>query len=143
MNDLSLIIDFMRQHKTCVLATIGQDGRSQAAVVNFAENELGELVFASEDFTRKYKNLLRDSRVAVVVGFDTASVQYEGVARQLSGAELAERQKEYFAKQPELEKIKDKPGEAFFSVTPTWARLTNTATEPWEVHEVRFDDERV
>src|SRR6266436_4612421 len=99
MNDLALILDFLRQHQECVLATIGQDGRPQAAVVGYSENEMAELMFGTEDFTRKFKNLKRDSRVAVVVGFEgTLSLQYEGVARQLSGVELVERQKAHFAK---------------------------------------------
>jgi nitroimidazol reductase NimA-like FMN-containing flavoprotein (pyridoxamine 5'-phosphate oxidase superfamily) len=144
MSDFELVLHFLQQHKACVLSTIGQDGRPQAAVVSYSVNDLAEFTFGTEDFTRKYRNLLRDSRVAVVVGFeDTMSVQYEGAARQLAGEELAARQKEHFAKLPEQEKNKDKPGEQYFSISPTWMRLTDTSVEPWDVHEVRFDDERV
>jgi PPOX class probable F420-dependent enzyme len=144
MNDLQRILDFLRQHKECVLATVGPDGRPQAAVVGYSENDMGELMFGTVEAHRKYQNLKRDSRVAVVVGFEGfTTVQYEGVARQLAGKELAERQKAHFVKLPEVEKYKDDPGEVYFSISPTWMRLTNTSIEPWEIQELRFDDERV
>lgn len=143
MNELVPILEFLKLHQQCVLATIGQDGRPQAAVLTYSVNDLAEIMFGTEGFTRKYQNLKRDSRVAVVVGFDTSSVQIEGVSRQISGTELESRKAEHFARLPEPEKAKEKPDMAYFNVSPTWMRLTNTATEPWEVHELRFDDERV
>lgn len=135
------ILDFLRGQPEMVVSTVGPDGSPQSAVVGFSENDQLELFFGTSDTFRKYHNLQRDPRVSVVVGFaGSTTVQYEGVARQLTGDELRERQKAHFVKLPMVEKYKDNPGQVYFSVTPTWARFTNYFVKPWEIHEVTFDD---
>ena len=140
MSELEQILDFLHSHDDCVLSTIGADGAPQSATVGFSENTRGELMFGTFDTSRKFRNLQRDQRVSVVVGFEgSTTVQYEGIARQLTGAELQERQKAHFAKIPSVEQYKDNPGQVYFTITPTWARYTNYHAHPWKIHELEFD----
>ena len=144
MTDIELILKFMHEHEDCVLSTVGPDGAPQSATVGFSENAAAELMIGTFDASRKYQNLLRDQRVSVVVGVSgSTTVQYEGLARQLTGEELTSRQRAHFDKIPQVEKYKDEPGEVYFSITPKWIRYTNFFVKPWEIREVRFGDERL
>ncbi|HEX7450933.1 MAG TPA: pyridoxamine 5'-phosphate oxidase family protein, partial [Polyangiaceae bacterium] len=63
-------------------------GAPQAAVVGYAVSDDLELVFDTLGSTRKAHNLRRDSRVALVVGWDDdQTVQIEGIADEPCGEE--------------------------------------------------------
>jgi len=144
MSDLEEILAFLRQHEECVISTIGPNGEPQSATVGFSEDGKGELMFGTFDASRKFRNLNRDPRVSVVVGFEgSTTVQYEGVARQLTGDELLERQKAHFAKMPSVEKYKNNPGQVYFTIAPTWMRYTNYHAEPWDIREISFEQGEV
>jgi PPOX class probable F420-dependent enzyme len=58
--------DFIKTHKSAVLATIGKDGRPQTSNVLTTFHEGGLLLSTTEN-TAKYRNLQRDPRVTVHV----------------------------------------------------------------------------
>ncbi|HEY1835545.1 MAG TPA: pyridoxamine 5'-phosphate oxidase family protein [Candidatus Saccharimonadales bacterium] len=131
------ILDFMSQHTECVLVTTGEDGSPQAATVGFSETLHLELTIGTTKSSRKYQNIMRDPRVAVVVGFEgNATVQYEGTARELTGDELAERQKLHFQKIPGAQRFNGESDQTYLSISPTWVRYTNY-TQPKPVEELR------
>ena len=60
-----------------------------------------EVIFDTVKSSRKYPNLKKNPRVAWVVGCTTeVSVQYEGLAEESAGEELAKYKKIYFAAFP-------------------------------------------
>jgi general stress protein 26 len=127
------ILNFLKQHDDCVIATIGENG-PEAATVGFSEAPELELTIGTLNDSRKYQNIKRNPHVAVVVGFSgEVTVQYEGIVRELAGDELLERQKLHFRKIPGVEHYKDEPGQVYFSISPAWIRITDyTQDEPVE-----------
>ena len=126
MSTQEKILTFLAQHKECVLATVGEDGKPQAATVGFSETPHLELTIGTSKNSRKYQNILHNSHVAVVVGFSgDTTVQYEGTARELTGEELAERQELHFQKVPGAQYFQKNPDQIYLSVTPSWVRYTD------------------
>ena len=120
------LIQFMRAQKWAVVASVGPGGGPQAAVVGVAITDELELVFDTLGATRKAANLVRDPRIAVVLGWDDAqTVQLEGVADQPSGAERERLQQAYFARFPDGPTRLAWPGLTYFRVRPTWLRYSD------------------
>lgn len=133
------VIDFLKQHTLAVMATTAANGHPQAAVVEFSETDDLEIIFDTFSSYRKYKNLQRDARVAFAIGWDDdETVQYQGVAHQLSGGELKKYQSIHLTKLPKAKKFVGMEQTRYFKVTPTWIRYSNLRVNPWEVFEVTF-----
>jgi hypothetical protein len=137
--DLADLVSFLREHRLAVEASVSAETGPQAAVVGFGVSDLGELVFDTLNATRKCRNLRRDPRVALVVGWDRdRTVQYEGIADEPQGADLARVQEVYFSAFPEGRGRQRWPGITYFRVRPVWLRFSDfTAAEP-TVSELRF-----
>ena len=73
----------------------------------------------------------------MVIGWEPATIQYEGIAVELSGKELEEYKQVHFQKFPEAVKF-EKLGVKFFKIIPKWVRYTNVYEQPWEVFEIKF-----
>jgi len=117
------LIAFLRAQKWAVVASVGASGGPQGAVVGVAVTDDLELVFDTLGSTRKAANLVRDPRIAVVMGWDDAqTAQLEGVADQPAGVELERLQRAYFARFPDGPTRLAWPGITYFRVRPTWAR---------------------
>ena len=90
--DPKQLLEFLRQYRLAVQASVSVTGGSQAALVGFAVTDRFEIVFDTLDSTRKAQNLRRNPRLALVIGGleagDERTVQYEGVADEPSGPEL-------------------------------------------------------
>ena len=85
------VIEFIREHTTMSLGTIGEQGEPQVADVYYAVgNDLG-LYFVSSSKSRHTTNMSRDSRVAATIhnsGGDWQSirgVQIQGHCTRLTG----------------------------------------------------------
>ncbi len=79
------VIQFIRQHRLCALSTVSSEGQPRAASVFLAVDDQLDLFFMTKVETIKYRHILQNPRVAVVitdeVGFQT--VQAEGVAEEV------------------------------------------------------------
>src|SRR5262249_12351149 len=64
------LLGFLRRYKLCVQSSVGADGAPQCAVVGYAVTDELEIVFDTVGTTRKMRNLRRDPRIALVVGWD-------------------------------------------------------------------------
>lgn len=134
------VLDFLASHSLGVISTVDEDGRPEAAVVGFAELPDLTLIFGTFLQYRKYKNIKKNPHVALVIGWESATVQYEGVARELDGHEREEAKKMIVAKNPHSEKFIELPEECYFRITPTWVRYTDYADDSiyGNVFEIRF-----
>jgi len=121
--NVSEVFEFMNRESLAVLATVGENGQPEAALMGFAVTPELEIIFDTVKSSRKYPNLKKNPRVAWVVGCTTeVTVQYEGIAEELEGGELAKYQKTYFAKFPDGPARQSWPGITYFVVRPKWVR---------------------
>jgi len=121
--DLGEVLRFLEGEKFGVLATAATDGRPEAALMGFAVTPELEIIFDTVRSFRKYPNLKKNPRVAWVIGCTSEiSVQYEGIAVELEGAEL-EKCKMFYAKKYPDSTGRDKwPDLTYFITRPTWVR---------------------
>lgn len=119
------LLSFMTGEPYGVLATIGPDGRPQAATMGIAVTPELEIVFDTVRRTRKYANLLRHPECCFVIGCSgAATVQFEGEARELAGEDLERCRQVYFARHPDGPERLAWEGIVYFAVRPRWIRFT-------------------
>ncbi len=143
------LVKFMRENPLVTAATLSQDGAPQAALLGVATSDQLELVFDTVDNSRKFGNVLRDGRIAVVFGaaggyvsgsHDERTVQYQGVADVPNGDELKRVQEEiYFKLFPDGRDRLKWPHIAYVRVRPTWMRYSNYNVNPPEIVELSAD----
>ncbi|HEY4160833.1 MAG TPA: pyridoxamine 5'-phosphate oxidase family protein [Candidatus Saccharimonadales bacterium] len=129
-------LEVMSRHHLCVISTVDEHAKPESAIVGFSQSDKLELLVGTSVLTRKYANVQRNSHVAVVIGDETAEVQYEGTIQQLGKVELDGLLKGHFEKLPGTTKYLGDPNQAWFLITPTWLRLTVHET-PNRVEEMR------
>lgn len=133
------LLAFISRHELATISTVTENGKPEAAVLEFAETPDLELIFDTHSSSRKYVNLQSNPAVAFAIGWDeNITVQYEGKAKELSGEELQEAKKVYFAKNPKALKWGNNPGIAYFKVVPLWIRITDLKAHPWNISEFKF-----
>lgn len=136
----NLIRDFIQTHSIAVISTVAPEGGPEAAVIEFGETDNLELIFDTFTTYRKFKNLQTNNRVAFVIGWDeNITVQYQGVAYELSGEELVKYKHLYFKKNPKAQRWESREEIRYFKVIPTWIRYSNLNVNPWEIHEINFE----
>jgi hypothetical protein len=137
--DIEEVYRFMSGEQFAVLSTVGADEQPEAALVGFAVTPKLELVFDTVKQSRKYPNLKRNPRMAWVIGCTTeVSVQYEGVAEELEGEDLAKYKKTYFAKFLDGPARESWPGITYFVVRPKWVRFCDYNPATLRIEEMRF-----
>jgi uncharacterized protein YhbP (UPF0306 family) len=129
------IKQFLAEHTTLTLATLGPDSQPQAAPLFFAEMDDLSLLFISEKKVRHSRNIEKNNRVAVTVYADGQSwqnirgLQLEGHCTALSGAAARHARQVYLAKFPFIAQSKILAAMlhvvTFYKITPVWIRLTD------------------
>jgi hypothetical protein len=120
------LVRFVAQHKYAVQASTAPDGRPQAATVGIVVTDALELFFDTLADTRKCGNLRLDPRIAFVIGGDDGqTLQYEGVADEPGGAELARLKAIYLERFPEGREREAWPGITYFRARPGWIRFSD------------------
>ncbi|HLK04363.1 MAG TPA: pyridoxamine 5'-phosphate oxidase family protein [Candidatus Acidoferrum sp.] len=136
------LLEFLGANRLGVLSTIGPGGEPQSALVGIAVTPEFEIVFDCVARSRKFANLQRDPRAAFVIGWQgEVTVQFEGVAKQISSTELGKYHAIYF------EAFADGPtrlkweGISYFVVAPKWIRYSGFDKSPPEIEEFAFVQE--
>jgi general stress protein 26 len=122
------LVDFIGRHPLAVQASVADSGTPQAAVVGVVVKSDLTLFFDTLSSSRKAHNLRRDPRMALVIGWDleeAQTVQYEGLADEPTGDELAQLQEIYFARFPDGRARAAMPEIAYFRVRPQWVRYSD------------------
>ncbi len=133
-----LVLNFLKSHKLGVIATSGGK-QPEAAAVDFSETSKLEIILTTLAFYRKYKNLKRNSRVAFVVGGEQGvTLQYEGLAEELSRAAFKKYYKRHIQKNPIEKKFDVMPEARFFKIKPTWLRYSDFTAKPNNIFEMKF-----
>ncbi len=111
----------------------------EAALVGFGVADDLSLIFGTYTTTRKYKNILKNPKVAIVFGnSEKITVQYQGVITVLEGDELTKYKEIYFKKVPSSKKYETYPNQIYLKVTQSWIRYTDYNTKPINVFEINF-----
>jgi len=136
------ILNFIKNQNLTVVSTIDSEiAKPESAVIAFAETENLELIFGTSNKTRKYKNLQKNSNVSFVIGWDSevGTVQYEGIAKELSKEESVPFSTIMVTKNPRSEKFVHKEDQRYFLVKPIWIRILDMTKNPDETFEISFD----
>ncbi len=133
------IYKFLTAQKLGVLATISPAGAPQCALVGIAVTPELEIIFDTVKSSRKFGNLIANPLCSFVVGWaGETTVQCEGRAYQLSGAELEMYQRVYFAAWPDGPLRLNWPGITYFVVRPMWVRYSDFDQTPPLIEEFGF-----
>jgi hypothetical protein len=139
------LLEFMRTQRLGVQTSVGADGAPQAALVGVAVTNSLELVFVTLATTRKLVNLRRNPRLAFVIGGwaggDERTIQYEGMADEPQGDELARVKEAYFAAWPDGRLRQSWPGLLYVRVRPMWIRYSDFSQRPPFI--VEFDERQL
>ena len=132
---------FLAGCKLGVVSTLSASGSVQSALVGIAVTRELEIIFDTVKSSRKYSNLKVNPSCALVLGWSgEQTVQYEGIATELQGAELERCQATYFQAWPDGPSRLSWPGIVYFSVRPSWIRYSDFDANPPLIQEfVSFD----
>ena len=132
---------FLVQHRLGVLGSICDAGTPQSALVGIAVTPELVIVFDTVRSSRKYPNLIQNSKCSFTIGGWGAgeqTVQYEGEARELASPELERYQQIYFKTWPDGPARMSWPGIVYFAVRPNWIRYSDYDRNPPLIAEFRF-----
>ena len=133
-----MILEFLRKHSLAVIATCHRNGTPEAAAIDFSVRDNLEIVFDTFKDTRKFNNLAERPGVAFVVGWnDNITVQYEGEATKVPGADIEQYQRAHLDSVPAEREFIER-GAVMFKATPKWIRYSDFNKEPPELIEIQF-----
>lgn len=132
------IYDQIRQFRLAVLATTSGDHQPEAAVVGIAITNDLEIVFDTVRSSRKYRNLIAQPKVALVIGWkNETTIQYEGDVVELGPDDEAYRETYYAVFPDGRDRTATWEGLTHFVIRPRWIRYSNF-NEPVRIEELRF-----
>lgn len=127
------VLEFIKRHRLAVVAT-SYENIPEAAVVEFGELDDMTIVVDTFRGSRKYQNIRKNSRVAIVIGWDEdVTVQIDAVAVELEGQALAEATQAYFTKNPAAQKWQNRDDIVYVAFKPVKIRYTDVSRTPWLV----------
>lgn len=133
------ILEFLKTQILGIVSTIDyREARPESAVVAFSETEELEIIFGTFNDTRKFRNLEHNPAVAFVIGWESVTVQYEGIAKISSGKEVDECRNILLQKNPKSNKFAFDERQRFIKVSPRWIRYSDFSVNPENVFEVSF-----
>lgn len=112
--------DFIVEAGQAVVSTVDPQGRPESALVELAVTSDGDLLFNTKTATRKVVNLEHSPHVALVVGWPSITLQIEGEAVRLEGADRDAAAAVFSARFPK--KSLDRSVYSLYRVRPAWLR---------------------
>ncbi|MBI4503557.1 MAG: pyridoxamine 5'-phosphate oxidase family protein [Gemmatimonadetes bacterium] len=126
------LLAFLRSHRYAVQASVAPVTGVQAAVVGIAVADNFDIVFDTIETSRKARNLVRDPRIALVIGGtldgEERTVQYEGLAERLRSADKRVVEELYFRIFPEGRDRLSWEGIMHVRVRARWLRYSDFRT---------------
>lgn len=124
----------MRGHRYAIEASVSSAVSPQAAVVGVVVTDDFEVFFDTLATTRKMRNLRENPKIAFVIGGtiegDERTVQYEGIADEPQGSELARLKTIYFDRFPDGCGRQTWPGLVYVRARPSWIRYSDFNVVP-------------
>ena len=139
MDDKDKILNLLKKNTLTVISTINSSGQPNSAVIGFAETDDFEIIFGTYNDSRKYSNLKTNHNTSFAIGWDgPITVQYEGVAEELTEENSQKYKSIFIKKNPQSAKYEFNPKQRYFLVKPTWLRYTELNQDPWNIIELDF-----
>ena len=134
------IIKLLENNRFGVIATYPTelDRAPESAVVAISYTLNLEIVFGSFNTTRKNKNLERNSKISIVVGWDNTlkqTLQMEGEAFKILGAERIKLEEAHCQRNIESNHFRNDQRQEYFKIKPYWIRYSDFSKDPQEVWE--------
>ncbi len=134
----------MREHRLGVQSSVTPAAGAQSAVVGFVVTDDLQVFFDTVDTSRKVANIRQNPRVAFVIGGlvdgDERTVQYEGIADEPAGEELAALKQLYFQTFPDGPERQSWPGICYVRIKPTWIRYSDYNRNPPVIVELTSEE---
>ena len=128
------LLEFIRGHSLVVQTSVSPTNGPQAAVVGVVATDELEIVFDTLATTRKVRNLRANPKIAFVIGGltdgDERTAQYEGLADEPTGRELARLKELYFQFFPDGCERQTWPDLVYIRARPTWIRYSDFNQNP-------------
>lgn len=129
--NLNDVKQFLDQFHECVIASVGDAMQPEAATVGLSCDENFTFMIATNQSTRKAKNLQSNQKVAIVVGFDgPKTVQIEGAAQIVDKDNFNSRIQLHLDWVPSAKAYDSEPDQTYYLITPTWLRFTDYTKSP-------------
>lgn len=134
------VLTFLKTKDHMVISSISENAIPEAALIGFGQTENLELIFGTHNTSRKYKNLKANPKAAFVIGFgeEGVTVQYEGIARELSKEEVEKYITLYFTKIPSAKAYRNNPHQSYWLVKPIWIRYSDLSGDTPKIEEMTF-----
>ena len=134
------IFDFIKQHHIAVISTVNSSALPEASVVGFGIDQNFEIYVATYDSSRKFANIKKNPRVAMVIGWEHGkTVQIEGEAEHITDSEkINEISMGVLEKMPTIAKYVKPERVVFLKITPKWLKYSDISGEPWVREELKF-----
>jgi uncharacterized pyridoxamine 5'-phosphate oxidase family protein len=132
--------EFIRQNKFAILSTISKNNSPQSACVGIAVTPELKLIFDTTTDSRKYQNLIHNSSVSFVIGWEQGkTMQYEGIAKHLDKQIPGDWLAIYYEMFPDvIERNNNNGNITYFLVEPKWIRFSDFNPLPPEIEEMHF-----
>lgn len=132
--------EFIRQNKFAILSTISKNNSPQSACVGIAVTPELKLIFDTTTDSRKYQNLIHNSSVSFVIGWEQGkTMQYEGIAKHLDKQIPGDWLAMYYEMFPDgIERNNNNGNITYFLVEPKWIRFSDFNPLPPEIEEMHF-----
>ena len=134
------VFQFLGKRNLAVISTVSERGEPEAALINYGVTSDLELIFETLRTSRKYANLYRNPRAALVMGFEgeCETCQYEGIVDSPDERALKPLLDTYFHARPEALGHRDWPDLVYLRVRPIWIRMSNYGRD-WDVEELSLE----
>jgi pyridoxine/pyridoxamine 5'-phosphate oxidase len=132
------IYDFIKSRSLAVITTVNEKAMPEAALIGIAVTPKLEIIFDTANISRKHPNLLQNPAVALVIGWDNdITLQYEGLATQLSDHDDQYKQLYFDTIKGARERSHTLHGIVHFKISPHWIRYCNY-NPPVMIKELMF-----
>ena len=133
------LYDFISKNKYAVLSTVTKDNLPESALIGIAIATDLQIIFDTVSTSRKYQNLIANPSIAFVIGWDNEqTIQYEGIAKIPTTAELDKLLEIYFKAFPDGKERKENWKDiAYLCVEPKWIQYSDFNI-PQKIEEQNF-----
>lgn len=136
-------MEFLKSKSVAVISTVGVDGQPESATIYFVVGENFTFYFMTKNFSRKYANLEKNPKIALVVGSENVPVtaQIQGTAAKITDEKEFDRRlemlKQNFLKNeyvaPLFQISPEKNELVIYKITPAWIRWLDLRSEKGKV----------
>ena len=145
-SDRQVILEFLSKNVLATISTV--DSRTlqpESALIAFCELDTLEIIFITRIDSRKYNNLSKNNKVALVIGWEFnaekwETLQYEGESNLVIGREYMKYRRIFAMKEgtPCSEEFLSNPSMKLFKVIPTWIGYSDFRGKEPKVIEIHI-----